>query len=155
MYTEQELLAIKAQQRKRWMLLGIPCLVILAFIVYSVIIRVEPLTSGLTVLLLALLIFFWDLAIRPLHRYEIHLTNMLYGRKRELACTYRSTDADISLVDGVRYYAMTFLQQDEDGGEPFDRLLYWDAEKPLPALAPDQPVHITYHDRMISHLTAH
>ena len=67
MYTEQDLILIRQQQNKRWMILGSVCVVLLGLIVYSLIIRMEALTAGLTVLMGALLIFFYDLTIKPLH----------------------------------------------------------------------------------------
>lgn len=152
MYTEQDLTAIRQQKSKRWMILGAFCLVLLAAIIYSLIIRSEALTAGLTILVGALLIFFYDLTIHPLHSYEVFLHNVLHGRTRELDCTYLSTDADISLVDGVKYYALS-LQQLDDEGNPFERMLYWDALKPLPQVTPGDALHIVYHDRMVASLT--
>lgn len=152
MYTEQELTDIRAQQKKRWIILMIPCLVLLAIIVYSLTIRLEWLTSAATVVMGILLIFCFEMFIRPLHRYAVHLDNCLHGRTHELDCTYQGIDADISVVEGVKYYAMSFQQQD-DNGDPFERMLYWDAEKPVPALQSGEQLHIVYHDRMIAQLT--
>lgn len=152
MYTEQDLIAIRAQQKKRWIYLTIPCLVLLAVIVYSLTVRIQWLTIGATILLGTLFLFIYEMTIKPLHCYEIHLSNALHGRKRELDCTYHSIDADLSVVDGVNYYAMTVLQPDEKG-DPFERMLYWDALKPAPALKPGDKLHIIYHDRMVAQLT--
>lgn len=152
MYTEQELLSNHAQQKKRWIILGGVCSVILAGVVYSLTIRSEALTTGLTLLMGALLIFFYDLTIKPLHCYSIFLTHVLHGRTRELDCTFISADVDVSVVDGVKYYALTLEQQD-DKGEPFERMLYWDVQKPLPQLEGGERLHIVYHDRMVANLT--
>lgn len=152
MYTEQDLSAITAQLRKRWIIVGAICLVLLAGIVYSFIIRVEPVTSGLTVVLGAVLIFGYDMFIKPLHRYAIFLRNALHGRRHTVECTYQGMDADISLVDGVRYYSMSVLQQDDDG-DPFERLFYWDAQRPLPQAQPGDKLRVTYHDRMVTDLS--
>lgn len=152
MYTEQDLTAIRAQQKKRWGLLALPCLILVGVIVYSLTVRIQWLTIAATLLLGALFIFFFEMTIRPLHRYEIHLYNCLHGRTRELDCAYHSIDLDVSVVDGVKYYAMTLLQPDEKG-DPFERMLYWDAQKPQPDLQPGDKLHIIYHDRMIAQLT--
>ena len=151
MYTEQELTNIRNQQKKRWLILLIPCLILLAVIVYSLTIRLEWLTSAATVVIGVLLIFGYEMFIRPLHQYAVHMDNCLHGRTRELDCTYLGTDADLSLVDGVRFYAMSFQQLDDDG-DPFERMLYWDAQKPVPALQSGDQLHIVYHDRMIAQL---
>lgn len=152
MYTKQDLIAIRKQKNTRWTILGVISLLLVAVIVYSFIIRMEALTAGVTVLLGFIFIFTYDMTIKPLRCYETFLLNALHGRTRELDCTYQSIDADISLVDGVKYYAMTVLQTDDDG-DPFERLLYWDAEKPVPQLQCGDQLHIVYHDRMVANLT--
>lgn len=149
MYTENDLQSIRSQEKKRWFILGGVCLVFMIGIAYSLIIRTEALTAGLTLLMGALLIFFYDLTIKPLHCYGNFVNNMLHGRKRELDCTFRSADADISVVDGVKYYALS-LEQIDDDGDPFERMLYWDAQRPLPPLTGGEKLHIHYHDRMVA-----
>lgn len=152
MYTENEFQSICSQQRKRWYVLGAVCLVILCGIIYAFTIRNEALTAGLTLLMGALMIFFYDLTIKPLHCYACFVNNVLHGRRRELDCTFRSADADISVVDGVKYYALS-LEQTDDDSDPFERMLYWDAQKPLPQLTGGETLHILYHDRMVADLT--
>lgn len=152
MYTEQDLLSIRKQLKTRWSILGVIALVFIAGIVYSLIIRVEALTTGLTIALGVILILAFDLTLKPLHCYASLLDDLLHGLTRQLDCAYQSIDADISLVDGVKYYGMTVLQNDEDGGEAFERLLYWDAQKPIPQLQQGDKLHIVYHDRMIASL---
>ena len=153
MYTEQDLSAINAQQRKRWLIVGAISLVLLAGIVYSFIARIEPLSSGLTVALCVVLIFGYDMFIKPLHRYAVFLDNALHGRKHTVECVYQGVDPDISMVDGVRYYSMTVLQQEEGEDEPFERFFYWDAELPKPQAHPGDKLLVTYHDRMVTDLT--
>ena len=152
MYTEQDLSTIVRQQNKRWLIVGLISLVLVAGIVYSLIVRVEALTSGLTVALGFMLIFSYDLFIKPLHRYAVFLDNALHGRTHTVECTYQSMDADISLVDGVKYYSMTVLQPD-DKGDPFERLFYWDALRPHPQAKCGDKLQITYHDRMVTDIT--
>lgn len=152
MYTENDLQAIMRQQWKRWIIMGIIGLAFMGGVVYSLVIRSEVMTSGLTLLMGALLIFFYDLTIRPLHCYACLLNSLLHGRTRELDCVFLSADADVSVVDGVEYFALN-LQQKNDEGNTFERMLYWDAQKPLPPLTGGEQVHITYHDRMVANLT--
>lgn len=151
MYTEQELLSIHAQEKKRWSILGGISLLLAGGIVYSLVIRSEALTTGLSLLMGALLIFFYELTIKPLHCYAVLLNNILHGRTRQLDCTFLSADADVSVVDGVSYYALS-LEQTDDDGDPFERMLYWDAQKPLPDLQGGEKLHIVYHDRMVADL---
>ncbi len=152
MYTESELQAIKNQQKRRWYVLGGVCLVLLAALVYSLVIRSQKMTVGLTLVMGVLLIFFYDLTIKPIRCYGAFVDQALHGRRRELDCTFSSADADVSVVDGVKYYALHLVQKDDDG-DPFERMLYWDAERPLPQLHEGARLHILYHDRMVADLT--
>ncbi|MBE5804857.1 MAG: hypothetical protein E7316_10150 [Clostridiales bacterium] len=152
MYTEQDLSSILKQQNKRWLVVGSICLLLAGVVVFSLVKRIEALTTCTTIVLGAVLIFGYDMFIRPLHRYAIFLNNALHGRTREADCVYQSVDADPSQVDGVYYFGMT-VQQTDDDGKPFDRLFYWDAEKPFPQLQQGDKLHIVYHDRMVADLT--
>lgn len=149
MYSEQDLATVRAQQKKRWGILTIPAVLLLGTIVYSLFIRLEWLTTVSTVLLGGMMIFVYDLLIKPLRCYETHVDNALHGRTRELDCVYDAISPDLSVVDGVKYYAMTVLQTDENG-DPFERLMYYDAQKPLPQIAKGTPLHIVYHDREVA-----
>ena len=153
MYTEKDLSAINSQQAKRWLIVGTICLVLVAGIVYSLIIRLEALTAALTIALGVVLIFGYDMFIKPLHRYAVFLNNALYGRRHTVECVFQGMDADLSLVDGVRYYSMTVLQQEEGEPEPFERFFYWDAQRPQPQAQPGDKLRVTYHDRMVTDLT--
>lgn len=152
MYTEQDLTSIRAQQKKRWLLLAIPCTILLAVLVVSLIVRLEWLTTLSTIFIGCSLVFVHSLTIRPLRRYEIHLNNCLHGRTRELDGKFDSLSPDLSVVDGVKYYALSVLWVNDEGDE-VERLLYWDAEKPFPTLAQGTPLHIVYHDREVAALT--
>lgn len=151
MYTEEDLNLIRAQQKRRWLVLGVIAVIVLAAIVCSLVIRLEVLTTALTILLGVVLIFGYEMTIRPLYCYAVHLNNTLHGRTRQLDGVFRAVSEDISLVDGVRYHAMTVSE--EEGDEPCDRLFYFDAEKPFPQLADGDRVHVVYHDREVAALT--
>lgn len=152
MYTENDLEIIRQQQKKRWIMLTIPAVLLLGVVVYSLFIRVEWLTSGATILLGAMLIFFYEMTIKPLRQYETHLDNCLHGRTREVEGTFAELSPDVSVVEGVKYRAMTLLA-DTETGDPEERLLYFDLNKPFPELAAGQRLHVVYHDREIASLT--
>lgn len=150
MYTEEDLNLIRAQQKRRWWALGVIAVAVVAAIVYSLVIRLETLTTGLTILLGVILIFGYEMMIRPLRCYAVHLNNALHGRTRQLDGVFRSVSEDISLVDGVRYHAMTVSE--EEGDDPCDRLFYFDVEKPFPQLTDGDRVHVVFHDREVAAL---
>ncbi len=148
-YTQQDLAAIRAQLARRRGVMAVPAVLFMGLIVYSVIIRLEWLTAAATIALGVLAIFGYDVLLKPLHCYERHVNDALAGRNHETTGAFDSLSPDISVVDGVRYYAMTLIQRDE-AGDPFERMLYYDAEKPLPALAKGTPLKVRFHDRSIT-----
>lgn len=152
MYTESDLQSVLAQRKRRWIILLIPLAVLLAVLVYSLIPRIQWLTIATTLLGGVLLIAGYDLFIKPLSCYAVHVDNMLHGRKREIELPFAGLSGDISLVDGVRYYAMTASDFDEKG-KPYERLFYFDAEKPFPGFEAGEMLHIVYHDKEIAEVT--
>lgn len=146
MYTEQDLTAIIAQQKKRWLILGLPCLVLFAGLIVSLVVRIEWLTALLTILIGAILIAGYDLFIRPLHRYHVYLRNVLRGIIREADCEFLSITRTEEPVEGVLCRTMMVSQLDDDG-MPFERMFYFDALKDFPELVPGQKLHVRYHDR--------
>ena len=152
MYTESDLQAVLQQRKRRWMVLSIPLAVLAAVLVGSLVVRVEWITTMTTIVGGILLIAGYDLFIKPLSDYAKHVDNMLHGRKREIELPFASLSGDISLVDGVRYYAMTASDFDEKG-KPYERLFYFDAEKPLPSFEVGEMLHIVFHDKEIAEVT--
>jgi len=152
MYTEQELTGIQSQQKKRWVALAVPEVVLLAGLVASLMVRQERVTVIITLVMGVLMIAGYDLFIKPLRCYEKHLSNVLHGRIHEVECNYARTDEEISLVDGVAYHAMTFTTVDEKN-KPYDLLFYYDAEKPLPNIPEGAKVKVTYHDHEVAALS--
>ena len=152
MYTESDLQLVLAQRKRRWTILMIPIAALAAVLICSLILRVEWLTTATTIVGGVLLIAGHDLCIKPLTDYAAHVDNMLHGRRREIELPFASISQDISLVDGVRYYAMTASDFDEKG-KPYERLFYFDAEKPFPGFEKGDMLHIVFHDKEIASVT--
>ena len=151
LYSMNDLTAIRAQKKRRWLALEIPCAVLAAVLVYSLTIRLEWLTSASTLLIGVILIAGHDFFIKPLSCYERHLVNCLQGRTRECDLPFISLSENIDLVDGVN--CRQLLCADEDAkGRPYERLFYFDAEKQLPDVQPGQTVHIVHHDLMVANI---
>ncbi len=149
MYEEKDLQEIQAQRKRRWILLLIPVGILAVLAVIAFIRRVEWLAMAATLAGGALLIAGYDLAIKPLSAYAVHVNNMLHGRRREIELPFANFSEDLSLVDGVRYHALTCTDYDEKG-KPYERLFYYDAEKPAPDFRPGEVLHIVFHDKEIS-----
>ena len=149
LYTPDDLTAIQAQIRKRWLAVGLPCIALLALLIVSLVIRVEVITTLCTILIGAILIFCWDLLLKPLHCYRTHLQNVLHGRVHEVELPFESMSEDSSLVDGVYYYAIHCM--DTDGkGRAFRRLFYFDAQKTRPDFTQGEKVYVLYHGLTIA-----
>lgn len=152
MYTESDLQAVLGQRKRRWVALLIPVGLLAATLAVSVALRMQWLSIAATIAGGVLLIGGYDLLIKPLSAYATHVDNMLHGRKREIDLPFTSLSRDISLVDGVRYYAMSASAFDEKG-KPYERLFYFDAEKDFPAFQPGEMLHIVFHDKEIASIT--
>ena len=163
MYTEQDLTDIREQQKRRWIALTVPCVVMAIAAIAVLIIRgqrilddttAQIIVDVLSVLIAFLLIGGYGLMIKPLHCYEKHLNGLLHGITHEIDdCTFARLDQDISLVDGVRYYALTVTRLDEKQ-KPYEQLFYFDAEKDRPSYAEGTRLRIVYHDRAIGAIQA-
>ena len=150
-YTEKDLTDLRAQKQKRWILLALPGLMLLALIVYSLTIRLEWLTSAATFVLGVLLIAGYDFAIKPLRCYEKHLVNCLHGRTRECDLPFIRLSENIDVVDGVR--CRQLLCSDLDAkGRPYERLFYFDAEKAFPEVNEGDMLHIVHHDLTVANI---
>lgn len=148
-YSEADYTAIVQQQRKRWLILGIPCALLTAVLIVSLFIRMEWLTSASTILIGALLIAGYDLFIKPLHCYEVHLNNCLHGRTRECELPFIRLSENIDMVDGVRCRQL-FCTDIDGKGRPYERLFYFDAEKEFPAVNEGDMLHIVHHDLCVA-----
>lgn len=151
MYTQQDLDELLAQKKRRWLMLAIPEIAMLIGVVVSLVVRIEWLTTLLTCLMGALLIFCYDLLLKPLRCYEKHLRGVLEGRTRTLEGTFKRMETEDSLVEGVSYRGMIVSAGDPKDEED-DRLFYYDLQKPLPQLTEGERVRVVYHDREIASL---
>ena len=145
LFSAQDQAAIRAQLKKRLILVLIPVLVLLGAAIYFAIQRNEVVTDVLTIVSLAVLIFCYDLFLKPLRCYQRHLNNVISGRRRAVDLPFLAISDDISLVDGVPYRAMTCTDLDAK-----DRLFYFDAEKPFPAITAGETVRVVHHELDVS-----
>ena len=77
------------------------------------------------------------------------MRNVLHGRTHTLLCSFDSLSMEVSVVDGVRYYSLIFIDTD-DRGRPYERLFYFDCEKPLPKFQKGDRVSVVYHDKELA-----
>lgn len=150
-YTEADYTAIVAQQRKRWLVLGAPCTLLAVALIISLCIRLEWLSAVSTILIGILLIAGYDLFIKPLHCYERHLKNCLFGRTRECDLPFIRLSENIDVVDGVQYHQLLCADLDAKG-RPYERLFYFDAQKSFPDATEGDILHIHHHDLTVANV---
>ena len=150
-YSDADYTSIVAQQRKRWLILSIPCVLLAAVLIVSLVVRIEWLTSLSTILIGILLIAGYDLFIKPLNCYARHLRHCLHGRTRECELPFIRLSENIDIVDGVR--CRQLLCSDLDAkGRPYERLFYFDAEKTFPQANEGDVLHIVHHDLTVANI---
>lgn len=175
MYREEELTGVRQQIRRRriWMLL--PLVPALAAVIGAIHIRfglqantvlalhdpdtmaritrcewVVYIVSGLAA---AWLVLYGGLMINPLKRYTAFLDGVLHGPRHTVQGAWAGVSGDLSAVDGVTFRAVGLTVAD-DKGRDYERLFYWDAEKPLPDCPAGVCAEITYHGKMVADFRA-
>ena len=148
MYSEQDYREISAQLRKRWIVLLVPCALLLAAVIACFILRSRLLTTALTMLLGFGFIFCYGLFISPVAAYRRHLDDVLFGRVRQITGAFKEMEETAVLREGVQYYPMLInvgnMQEPED-----DRLFYYDANLPRPEWQVGDRLVITAHDKAV------
>lgn len=170
MFREEELTALKKKIGSRKMATLLPLLAPVAVVVISLISRANLqadivkamhdeatkaaisrwewiiyITSALGVIWL---VFSQGMLVTPLKKYESFLDGVLHGRLHTVTGRWAGVSGDISVVDGVRFRAVGLTVTD-DKGRDYERLFYWDAEKPLPDCQKGAEVELDFHDKMV------
>ena len=148
LYSEKDLQLISGQLKKRYLVLGAVLAALLAAFIASMIVRTEWLSIALFILAGAAAAFVIELFCVPLHRYKKLILSALTGRTHTEALEYKETEAETSLVDGVRCRGMIFLGDPDKHGTREQRF-YWDEELPRPAFSPGDRITLKYTGRSI------
>lgn len=148
MYTEQDFVDIRAQVRRRSIVLSLPTVVLLAGVIVSFIYRIRWLTMGLTILLGVFAIFSYGLLLYPVIAYSRHLDDVLHGRVRSLTGAFKEMEESPVVREGVYYYPMMLSVGDMEDPED-DRLFYYDANLPRPDWKKGETLTVTAHDKSL------
>ncbi len=149
MYTQSDLEQINAQLRRRAGLWALPQLPMLAVLVYSLTIRSQVLTVVISVLMGWIAVFAAGVSITPVAAYRKFIRGLLNGRKRELSGVFKGFDKDTVMRDKVRYLPL-MVNVGDISEQKDDRLLYWDANIPLPDWQPGDKLWISSHDKSVA-----
>jgi len=156
MYSEKDWAEINALIKKRCLVTLFPSGIILAaaitIFVYGQLNRSEHLwmlTSALTILGGGYLLFFYGVFVRPALIYRRNLRYLLSGRKRITTGIFKEFSEDVYDRDGMEVYAMLVNVGERNDPED-DRLFYYDAYKPLPAMPIGTRVTVCSNDRLVA-----
>lgn len=149
MYTQDDLKTVQEQYRKRWLWLVLGLLLPTAGLVWSLVVRLQPLTIGLSILTGCIFVFVHGVAISPVGAYRKHLSELLQGRNREMEGTFKGFDSRYAVRDRVRF--LPLMLNVGDPQEPNDdRLLYWDLNLPLPDWHEGEQLYIASFDKAVT-----
>ena len=146
MYTEQDYQDIRGQIKRRFFVLGIPALLLLAAVIVSFVFRIKWLTMVLSLVLGAGCIFCYGMFLSPVIAYGRHLGEVLHGRVRSTTGAFKEMETQTVMRDGVKYYPMMISVGDMENPED-DRLFYFDANLPRPDWKIGEMLTVTAHDK--------
>jgi len=149
LYSEADLRSLNGQLRRRFILLGLIVAALLAAAVFAWIRRIEWLCIAALILACFSAIFGLDMFCLPLVRYRRLLTAALRARNHTETFVFSRVEPDASMVDGISCRSVIVLGEPDKHGAREQRF-YWDARRPLPELAPDAPVTLTYTGRFVT-----
>lgn len=89
----------------------------------------------------AVFLFYFLTKLLPWIRYGQYLSDIRHGRAHDISCRFVSISQSERISDGVAFHEM-IIQLDGAKNADNERLLLWDADKTLPPLDKEQPMHI-------------
>ncbi len=174
MFTEDELSRLRAQISRRRIMISLPAVLLAGAAVAMIVIRMglradavkalhdaqtkgaisacEILAAVFATLAAFWLIFAHGMLFSPLKKYEKHLDGVLHGPRHEIEGDWSGVSGDLSEVDGVTCRAVGLTVPDGHGRH-YERLFYWDKQKPLPEIEQGARVRILYHGKQVVSLT--
>lgn len=89
----------------------------------------------------AVFYFYFATQLMPWIRYGLYLKDIRCGRAHDMDCRFISISGGERMSDGVAFHEM-IIQLDGAKDADNERLLFWDADKTLPPIKKEQPIHI-------------
>ncbi|GHU76789.1 hypothetical protein AGMMS49992_23090 [Clostridia bacterium] len=148
-YTAADERSLSAQLRRSWIAAGVFAAVTVGALIPTIALRIQWATMLVTVVLGGLGIFLWGMKITPPLAYLKHLREIHSGLSRTVeGRLVQVEDGQPTFREGIDCYAFVInvgtdpLRPDDPQDE---RLLYWDAQKPMPQWSVGDRVAITAH----------
>ena len=148
MYDQKDFEANMKQLRRELLVFGLISVPFLIAIGVSFAVRIEWLTSALSILYGAIAIFLYNLRIAPVTAYRRYLRDIASGLKRESQGTLVSLERAEAFKEGVRFYTL-LVNIDPKLDPEGERLFYFDVCKPLPEVREGDQVHVLSHGNYV------
>ncbi len=149
MYTHQDFEELTAQLKKRSTLLLIPCVLLFAALVYSLVIRLEWLTMVLTLMLGTVMIFGYTMFLSPVRLYRRHVEHGLKGRVRQTTGHLKEMEETPIWREGLMVVPM-ILNINDMKNEEDDRLFYFDGRQPRPDWQQGDKITLSSYDKLVT-----
>jgi hypothetical protein len=144
-YTADDEAALSRQLKRSWAAAGVFAGVTAAALMPTIAPRIQWATMLVTVTLGGLGIFLWGMKVTPVLAYRRHMREIHTGLSRSVVGRLaRVNDGQITFREGIDCYP--FVVNVGAADDPKDeRLLYWDAQKPMPEWQIGDMLNITAH----------
>lgn len=146
-YTKDEMLAVKAQEKKLRRLMLMIAAVLAVITIVLAVLRLKIPTVVLTVLLGGWLIFAQELIMAPVKSELALMEGTMSDRIHEMEAVFDRC-GDAALINGVRAHG-TYWIENPDSPKPAEHLLYTDDTRELPEFVKGQSMRVIYHGRML------
>ena len=148
LYSEQDLITVRAQKKRRLLAVLPFCLIALSAGVAGFCTRLEWLAILGFCALAVILIFWLNFMYKPVCSYEKLICAALSGRYHDTECLFSAIEPDVSLINGISFRSVVVLGSADKHGIR-EHQYYLDTQKDFPDLAPETAITIRYNDRNI------
>ena len=131
MYTQEHIISLSQQKKKRQLISVVVLAVPLIVLVVSLFARLEWLTILSSIVFFVLLILLWDLFVGPVARYLRFVKDAVTGRGVSTQGRFKTWEEGLSSRKGVSYRSF-LINVGDMAEEEDDRLYYFDANLPAP-----------------------
>lgn len=146
MYTQQDYQQILAQQKRCRIAFAVGNALFFACVLLGLVYRQKPMAYVMGGLWAVGLVAVSSLVLSPVKKYRRHMEEALHGQRRQAHVVFDAMAARATIRDGLDVVEMHFFDEDNEGRE---RVLYWDAQRPVPDWQPQDRLLLTTHDLFI------
>ena len=149
MYVEQDLEKARKEVSRIRLLMIIPAVILLGAVVWSFVARIKWITILCSALAGCWLVFIDQNMLVPRRAYWRHLDNALHRADKTTEGYYLRTEQTPVERNDVMFYAF-YVNVGEKADPEDDRLLYLDAQRPLPEWRNGDRIRVRSYDKFVA-----